>query len=396
MAPQPDCSGQNEPLLGEHRSGSGMSPKIQAGLRRGETPESPRGGKASTSAVVVLIIVFLCSDSAITILLKWLMDGPLRTPALMTVVSQALSFIMGLVATGCLPSSIYKAPEFAFDAQDWFAVVVLSLGYCMNVGCRNIAFIYFSLALVQLIRGLIPLIVWVLSSYFLHRRLNKWQLMSLFILVCGICLGAGGSADFSIGPGFALALCSATGSAIMIVSSGFLVLRRPSVNVLDIVILQAPIPMVIMSIVGYFIGDFQRLEESINLEGLSFVVGIFVLVGTMAFFFNVIVYLIIKWTSSIYYSVAGGFRYCLIMALSYVFFNQSSNVLEICGIVIACIGFLSNSMAEMSPNSRKYAKSIRPPSFSPHPFSSSSPSAFIDTDIESAQHSIIDPSSPDQ
>ncbi|GAB5364821.1 hypothetical protein AAMO2058_001003300 [Amorphochlora amoebiformis] len=359
-----DLEDDEHPLLGEDPQADSPSPGGPEALVPSVERNLNLSFREKTGVpiwfAVALVVVFFVLVSIVNIWIKWLLNGPLRTPAFICATNQTIIFILAISSSCILPEYMYKRYDFSKLAlNDWIAIGVIAVGYILNVGMRNISLLYFTLALSQLIRGFVPVLVWFTSHIVEHRRLDYPQMVSLVVLVAGILIASAGSKDFSFGIGLYLSISSCFGSTCMIVATGYLVRRRPSLHVIDIMIFQAPFAAVVMPFVAIATQDYKALTSSYEKNGPLFVIGTYLSFGLLGFFFTLVVYNMIKWTSSVYYAVAGGFRFPLILGLSFVFFHQSVTTLGIIGMTVACVGFLSNSVSELCVGEARYAKDIR-------------------------------------
>lgn len=315
--------------------------------KRGAVAAGYGGFRVPLWVTTALVASFLAVSCTVTILNKWLIDGPLRAPSLITFNNQSWNWVLSIACIAAVPRTWYQPTYLRnLGRGDLFAVVMVAIGYVLNVGGRNLSLLWFSLALTQLVRAAVPVIVAVASFLIESRRFTRFQVPTFVVLLVGIFLGAVGSADFSLGLGFLFALGSAFGSATMIVSTGYLTYSVPGLHPLDLIFWSTPFAAVVMLIVGWQMDEFSATQKSVEQRGWVFVIGILAVTGSTAFSFSIVVFFIIKVTSSVYYSVTGGVRFVVVVGFSFLLFDQPINTVGIIGVAIASVGFLANSVAE--------------------------------------------------
>eukprot|EP00469_Lotharella_globosa_P015264 CAMPEP_0167829168 /NCGR_PEP_ID=MMETSP0112_2-20121227/11971_1 /TAXON_ID=91324 /ORGANISM="Lotharella globosa, Strain CCCM811" /LENGTH=489 /DNA_ID=CAMNT_0007732755 /DNA_START=53 /DNA_END=1522 /DNA_ORIENTATION=- len=225
----------------------------------------------------------------------------------------------------------------------WSKLMIIPFGFCLNIGLNNISLLFCTLALNQLIRSFSPVAV-AIASYFIEGRTYSYpKQATLGLLVLGICLGVSSSPDFEM-LGFLICAASVVGSTLQVVLTGyFMGGQKVTLHVFDILLYTA-IPCILFLVpLAYATGDFPKTLAAIEDHGVGRFTGLVIAGGAMAFSYNIITILLIKYTSSVYYAVAGGFKVCLVIGSSFIFFDQQLSMLSLVGIIISCFAFVGNS-----------------------------------------------------
>eukprot|EP00466_Bigelowiella_natans_P012283 jgi/Bigna1/68966/fgenesh1_pg.7_\ len=291
---------------------------------------------------VALLVLYFGMNLVFNIYNKWLFNGPLPAPVFVTATHQVFCFAGALLAACCAPDSWYKRTPLEGSAMIT-KLMIIPFGFCMNIGLNNISLLFCTLALNQLIRSFAPVTV-AIASYFIEGKSYSFpKQATLAFLVLGIVLGVSSSPDFEF-LGFIICTASVVGSTLQVVLTGyFMGGQKVTLHVFDILLYTA-IPCIAFLIpMAYLVGDHIKLIEAFEAHGPAQFFGLVFAGGLMAFSYNIITICLIKFTSSVYYAVAGGFKVCLVIGMSFVFFDQKISTLSFIGIIISCMAFVGNS-----------------------------------------------------
>mmetsp|Transcript_10524 Transcript_10524/g.20207 ORF Transcript_10524/g.20207 Transcript_10524/m.20207 type:complete len:358 (-) Transcript_10524:206-1279(-) len=299
-------------------------------------------GFMNTMIAGVLLIMYFGMNLVFNIYNKWLFSGPLPAPVFVTATHQAFCFLGAAMAAMLAPESWYKRTPLEGSAM-WSKLMIIPFGFCLNIGLNNISLLFCTLALNQLIRSFSPVAV-AIASYFIEGRTYSYpKQATLALLVLGICLGVSSSPDFEM-LGFLICAASVVGSTLQVVLTGyFMGGQKVTLHVFDILLYTA-IPCILFLVpLAYATGDFPKTLAAIEDHGVGRFTGLVCAGGAMAFSYNIITILLIKYTSSVYYAVAGGFKVCIVIGSSFIFFDQQLSMLSLVGIIISCFAFVGNS-----------------------------------------------------
>ena len=299
------------------------------------------------AAIVVTLLIICCAESvAFSIFNKWLFSGPLRTPIFVTGTHQVMCFLGALIVWLLAPASFYTRTKVTSGAV-WTKIMLIPVGFIMNIGLNNLSLKFTTLALNQLIRSFSPVSI-AITSYLIEGKTQSWQkTASLCMLVGGVVMGVMTSPDFEM-LGFLICGGSVLGQSLGIVMTAFVMGdAKVRLAVFD-VLLYATLPATIVLFPWAFgMGEFAVLEKSIQKEGFGVIMGLILAGGCLSFTYNLFCTVFIKLTSSVYYGVTGGFRCALAIVLSYMIFPQKASTLSIIGICIAMASFIANSYFTM-------------------------------------------------
>ena len=92
--------------------------------------------------------------------------------------------------------------------------------------------------------------------------------------------------------------------------------------------------------------EIEKLGLFVDKEGIGRSSFLIAVGGVIAFAYNVIHYLFIHYTSSVYTTVAGNMKVALIVAFSFIFLDDTATVINVIGLSLACAAFFANSFLE--------------------------------------------------
>lgn len=306
------------------------------------TKESSSARCGDLTLAVVLLILYFGMNVVFNVFNKWLFSGPLPAPVFVTMTHQIFCLLGAMAACAFAPPTWYKRTPLEGGAM-WTKLMLIPFGFCLNIGLNNISLLFCTLALNQLIRSFCPVTI-AMASYLIEgRKYSMGKTATLGLLVLGICLGVSASPDFQM-MGFLICAGSVIGSTIQIVLTGyFMGGQKVTLHVFDIFLYTAIPCILFLMPLAYMVNDHVKIVDAVKNEGAAKITGLIVAGGSMAFSYNIITICLIKYTSSVYYAVAGGFKVCLVIGMSFMFFDQKITLLSFIGIVISCLAFVGNS-----------------------------------------------------
>jgi len=273
---------------------------------------------------------------------KCLFSGVLRTPIFVTSTHRICSFVGASLVWQLSPSSYYKRTKINSYSMVK-KILVVPVGFVLNIGMNNLSLNFTTLALNQLIRAFSPVSI-AMTSYLIEGKTQSvTRITTLLCLVAGVAMGVFTSPDFEV-LGATLCCASLLGQALSIVMTAHVMDgTRVKLAVYD-VLLYASLPSLLVLLpLSYFLGELDVLRSAIEKEGLRKIAWLLLGGGILAFCYNVAATTFIRITSSIYYGVTGGFRCALTITMSYFIFPQRATALSIVGTVVAMLAFTTNS-----------------------------------------------------
>eukprot|EP00467_Chlorarachnion_reptans_P019480 CAMPEP_0114522452 /NCGR_PEP_ID=MMETSP0109-20121206/20747_1 /TAXON_ID=29199 /ORGANISM="Chlorarachnion reptans, Strain CCCM449" /LENGTH=365 /DNA_ID=CAMNT_0001703665 /DNA_START=143 /DNA_END=1240 /DNA_ORIENTATION=- len=307
------------------------------------------GARSSIIKSGVLLFLFFGVNIIINVFNKWEFNGPLRCPMYVTITHQVICFICCLSLS---PWIHIAKVEGTKSRMQLFLIPVFFVG---NIAMNNLSLLYTTLALNQLIRAFCPVVVAVLAFFIEDKKPTILSSTSILCLVLGVTLSVTTSPDLEF-LGTIICFGSVLGNALQTVLISVLkIVRLDPISIIYHTSLMNSLLMVPMF---FALGEHHQLVQHVEEQGLMEIMGLTVAGGAIAFAYNVILLSFIQNTSSVYSSVAGSFKTVLILWISFMFFNQSLNMLSLIGILIACVAFVCNSVIMIYEKRRERQKQI--------------------------------------
>jgi len=289
---------------------------------------------------IILLLIYLALNVALNVFNKWLFTGPLKIPVFVTMTHQIACFIAAGICM-IFPSFYTRAP---IEGQAMFCkLLIIPFGFVLSIALNNVSLMFCSIAINQMIRSMSPVTVALVAYFVEGKRYSLANMSTLAILCFGLVLGVATSTDFEF-IGVSLCLSSILGSTFQLVLTGFFLGgQRVVLQVLDILLYTAIPSIILLFPVSLMMGDLPMFVDAVEKYGWLHVTLLLLAGCTMAVAYNLTSIALIKYTSSVYFAVAGGFKTGVTIALSYLFFKQSTAPLSIAGIIITSMAFAAHS-----------------------------------------------------
>mmetsp|Transcript_22354 Transcript_22354/g.35915 ORF Transcript_22354/g.35915 Transcript_22354/m.35915 type:complete len:363 (-) Transcript_22354:109-1197(-) len=297
---------------------------------------------------VLGLLVMCCGMSVgFSVYNKYLFSGPIPAPILVTSTHRMFAFVGAFMIWMLASPSFYTRMKIEENPQMLKQILLIPVGFIMNIGMNNLSLQYTTLALNQLIRAFSPVSI-AITSFFIEGKVQSVAKgASLSVLVAGVFLGVFSSPDFEI-VGVLICAASLAGQSLSIVMTAYVMGgTRVKLAPWD-VLLYATLPTLLVLLPwAYSLGEFDVMTQAIELHGIERIVGLIIAGGCLAFSYNVACVVFIRLTSSVYYGVTGGFRSALAIVISFFLFPQRITMLGIVGTVLAMAAFTANSYFTM-------------------------------------------------
>ncbi|GMI44622.1 hypothetical protein TrCOL_g351 [Triparma columacea] len=253
----------------------------------------------------------------------------------------------------CLQLGMYKVKEL-----NHMDVLPITVCFCAFVVFNNLSLQYNSVGFYQLMKVLTTPVVVVLQKYLYDIDVDLHLRYCLGLICCGVAVAT--VSDVSVN-------AAGTFWAVMgLVSTAFYQLqvsrkqKALKVNALQLLHYQAPQAAAVVMVMTPFLDNIRGPEGLLAYEyGRGSLVAIGVACG-LAFCVNLSTFLVIGHTNPVTYQVLGHFKLVLILISGVVIFGEDSNVVRLCGMVMAFVGILAyTEMKRKMGMERKIRESSR-------------------------------------
>jgi len=220
----------------------------------------------------------------------------------------------------------------------WMHLLAIPVFYGVNIGTNNMSLEFTTLGTNVMVRSFTP-IFGVVFAYFIERKRVVWKIkVCLVVLMAGISMGIAGDPDYNF-KGVLLCVVSTVGGALQIAFMALAMDSSQRLHPLDILLYTSIPGSILLAPFVYMSGEFDDLWRTINKDSLQWVSMLIVVGGVIAFLYNLITMLFIRFTSAVYSEVAGSFKTVPIVVSSFLFFGQKVTTLSLSGMALACLAF---------------------------------------------------------
>uniref|UniRef100_A0A7S3Z9D2 Sugar phosphate transporter domain-containing protein n=1 Tax=Lotharella globosa TaxID=91324 RepID=A0A7S3Z9D2_9EUKA len=311
--------------------------------------DGKRGSIKNVGGVAMLQLATFLMAVVFPMYNKYLFSGPLDTPMLATAAHRVSSFLGAVFIWMLSPASFYTRTKITRTSM-WLKIMLIPLGFVINIGMSNLSLSFTTLALNQLVRSLSPVVIAVTSFLVENKMQSNGKFFTLCFLMIGVLLGVSASDDFD--PlGITVCMISVIGQSISVVMTAYVMTSlvredgsRIKLGIID-VLLYASLPTLALLLPGaYFRGEFEVCRESIRTLGFLRVAGYLSIGGVMAFIYSLCWMSLVRQTSSTFLGITTGCSCAFSIALSFHFFPQHAGLLSVAGIVMTIAAYFVNSV----------------------------------------------------
>lgn len=226
-----------------------------------------------------------------------------------------------------------------FEKTVMLRILMLSLLFSLNIIFGNSSLRYCSVAFVQIVRAIIPMITMILSVIFLHSKFSKWHYISCFVVCIGVALSCFGEINLtSFGlliTVFGCFLSSAKSISIKLSLTGGYELSS-----FDLLQRMTPIASIEMFFLILLTGENKSMINSQKYVCSFTSIAGCLLSGFIAFFLNLTNFLATFHTSPLTVTIVGCVKQVITIILSVIIFDKSITKTNMFGIIVTTFGSL--------------------------------------------------------
>lgn len=279
------------------------------------------------------IAVWMSSSGAVVLHNKWLMTVfHFEYPATMTMMHMSFSFCIAF-----LVCKVFKlVPLPVITTQHWFRAI-FPIGACYSVVlvCSNYAYVYLTVAFIQMLKACLPVLVFFVSVAFGVAKFERQLLWTILVISVGVVLVTEGQVDMSI-PGLILQSVSLIFESIRLVMIEVLLKQKGiSLNPITTLYYVAPVTLLCISFPA-MVFEMKNSEKIISMVVNNPL--IFLANCSLAFILNLAVFLIIGKTSALTMNIAGISKDIIVIGLSTIMFAAPLYFKSCVGFGIVIVG----------------------------------------------------------
>lgn len=319
------------------------------------------------------IVKFICHPSRLYITIWFLLNISLtllnkgvmvfshfRYPITLSFIHMSTSTIMSFISTTFFHYDPSTEKQKEIQAQPNFEKTVmtrilkLSLLFSLNIIFGNYALRLCSVAFVQIVRAIIPLITMILSVIFLHSKFSKSLYLSCSVVCIGVALSCFGEINLTF-YGIFITICACIFSSSKSISIKLSLSGNFELSSFDLLQRMTPISSIEMFFLILAFGENQQMVESETYQSSFYGILGCIISGIIAFFLNLTNFLATFYTTPLTVTIAGCVKQVVTIALSVIIFDKSITMTNIIGIIITTLGsswyaFLKINKKPKKPN----------------------------------------------
>ncbi|KAK9741829.1 hypothetical protein RND81_03G131600 [Saponaria officinalis] len=284
------------------------------------------------------VTIWILLSGSVIIFNKYILDKKLYNwpfPLSLTMIhmgfSSILSFLLIKVFKLCeLPNNMSTSYYFS-------SIVPIGVLYALSLWSSNSAYIYLSVSFIQMLKALMPVMVYTLNVFLKTQRFEAKIMTNMIVISIGVAIAAYGEAKFDI-YGVLLQIVALVFESTRLVLIDML-LKSKGINLNPVTSLYyiAPSCFVFLSI-PWFLVEFPILwRKTVGFE-VDFVV--FTSNCVCAFGLNLAVFLLVGKTSALTMNVAGVVKDWLLIAISWSVIKDTITEVNLMGYFLAFLGVL--------------------------------------------------------
>ncbi|OHT10742.1 putative phosphate translocator [Tritrichomonas foetus] len=233
-----------------------------------------------------------------------------------------------------------------YEKKSFMRICLLSFIFTLNIIFGNISLKYCSVAFVQVVRAIIPLITMILSIIFLKAHYSFVQWISCMVICIGVAFSCFGEINLTL-TGLFVTVFGCFLSSLKSISIKMTLSGQYELHSLDLLSRMSPISAIEMFFLAIYKNEPQQIRESSKYEASIYCFFGVMLSGVIAFFLNLTNFLATAHTSPLTVTIVGCIKQVFTIVLSVLIFDKRLTMLNWIGIVITTLGSLWYSLIKL-------------------------------------------------
>lgn len=303
-------------------------------------------GEFSVAKAIISCVVWSVVSSGLIFLNKYIMaTDDFHFPMALSFLGMTTSSICSYVAIvhlKMIPQTVEITRQF------WFRrALPIGIFGALTLYFGNLAYLYISVAFIQMLKGMTPCITLVVGVLFQVDAFTSPLVASLVVIGMGVALSSYAEAAFVLA-GFLAMMAAEVAEAGKVVLMQKL-MAGMKLHVLEGLLCFAP-PCAIALFCGVLVLELEGMMQS-GFAKIAAKPLLYIGQGLMGFLVNLLVLSVIKNTSSVTFKVVSMMKNVLVVVGSIPIFNDKVTLLQGLGYAVSMAGFVLY----------QYARSIQPP-----------------------------------
>lgn len=252
-----------------------------------------------------------------------------------------------------------------YERKTFFRICLLSFIFTLNIIFGNSSLKFCSVAFVQVVRAIIPLVTMVLSILFLKAHYTMMQYLACFVICIGVAFSCFG--EINLTPmGLFVTVFGCFLSSLKSITVKMSLSGQYELHSLDLLSRISPVSAIEMFLLAWNRGEPQQMKISDKYEASIYCFFGVMLSGVIAFFLNLTNFLATAHTSPLTVTIVGCIKQVFTIVLSVLIFDKRLTLLNWLGIIITTFGSLFYSLIKMQkpspqPNPQMSGEQISEP-----------------------------------
>lgn len=228
---------------------------------------------------------------------------------------------------------VFKVVKGVNMTRDQYVQKVVPIGalFAVVLWMGNSAYVYLSVAFIQMVKALMPCLVYGVGVAFKVEHFKPDVMANMAVIALGVAIASYGELSFNM-TGFLLLMGSVSAEAVRIVSIQILLTSADiKLNSVTTLYYVSPACFVFLSVPFVFL----ELPKLLTATDVNVDPGVLLCNATLAFALNVSVYLLIGKTSALTMNVAGVIKDWILIFISSLLFEAPISNIQLWGYLLA-------------------------------------------------------------
>ena len=281
--------------------------------------------------VYAYTVLWITVSAGVILYNKWILNGfGFPFPVALTMIHMALCSALAFILVRVL-----KVVEGVNMTKDMYIRKIVPVAFLFSIvlWLGNSAYLYLSVAFIQMVKALMPCVVYLVGVSFKIETFKVGTMANMVILAIGIAVASYGELNFHAF-GFTLLIASILAEAIRIVSIQLL-LTASDIKLNSVTTLYYVSPACFVFLTLPFV--FLELPAMLDAEDIKTNPLVLLSSAVLAFALNMSVYLLIGKTSALTMNVAGVIKDWLLICISSMLFDAPISSMQLLGYLLAFV-----------------------------------------------------------
>jgi len=293
------------------------------------------------TSVCLYVGLWITLSAGVILYNKWILTGfGFPFPVTLTMFHMFFCSVLAFVLVRVL-----KVVKSVNMTRDTYINKIVPIGFLFAIvlWMGNSAYVYLSVAFIQMVKALMPAVVYCVGVVFKVEVFNRKTMANMLSIALGVAIASFGEINFNAF-GFSLLMASLVSEAVRVVSIQLL-LTSCDIKLNSVTTLYYVSPVCFAFLTVPFV--FLELPKLLSADDVNVNPFIFLSNATLAFALNVSIYLLIGKTSALTMNVAGVIKDWILIFISSVLFDAPISGVQLAGYFLAFLAVMYYNYAKI-------------------------------------------------